>query len=111
MHSVHFSGFFYALSIVHDTSSKNAKLLSATKSFPWNHTNTNKNRGYNAVADESRRQPFRAEDSAPAPDKVGQKGRKVENVSDHTYPTVYSRPRGRCLHSLVEIGSEMWICV
>ena len=28
---------FYALSIVHDTSSKNAKLSSATTSFPWRH--------------------------------------------------------------------------
>jgi hypothetical protein len=94
---------------MHDNSSKKAKLSSATTPFPWNHTNTSKNHGYNAVADDSRRQPFRAEDSAPAPDKVGQKVRKGENVLDHTYPT--SRPRGRCVHSLVEIGSEMWICI
>ena len=44
---------FYALPVVHDTSSKNAKLSSATTSFPWRHTNTSKNHGYNAVADDS----------------------------------------------------------
>jgi len=69
----------YALPIVHDTSSKNAKLSSATTSFPWHHTNTSKSHGYNAVADDSRRQPFRAEDSATAPDE-GQKGRKRSNI-------------------------------
>jgi len=30
---------FYALPVVHNTSSKNAKLSSATTSFPWRHTN------------------------------------------------------------------------
>ena len=29
----------------------------------------------------------------------------------HTYPTTSSRPRGRCVQSLVPIGSEMWICI
>jgi len=29
----------------------------------------------------------------------------------HTYPTTPSRPRGRCVQSLVQIGSEMWICI
>jgi hypothetical protein len=29
----------------------------------------------------------------------------------HTYPTVSSRPKGRCVQSLVKIGSEMWICI
>jgi len=43
----------YALPIVYDTSSKNAKLSSATTLFPWRHTNTSKNHGYNAVADDS----------------------------------------------------------
>jgi hypothetical protein len=101
---------------VHDTSSKNAKLSSAT-SFPWRHTNTSKNHGYIyiyiyiAVADDSRRQQFRAEDSAPAPDEEGHKGRKAQTFSDYTYPAVSSRPRGRCVQSLVQIGSEMWICI
>jgi len=36
---------FYALPIVHNTPSKNAKLLSAITSFPWRHTNTSKNHG------------------------------------------------------------------
>jgi hypothetical protein len=69
---------FYAYPIVHDTYSKKAKLSSATKSFPWRHTNI-KNRGYNAVVDDTRRQPFCAEDSAPAPDEEGQKLVNVEH--------------------------------
>jgi hypothetical protein len=130
---------FYALPTVHDTSNKNAKLSSATTSFPWRHTNTSKNHGYKAVADEScrtrncrllqrhfhdvtnssknhgynavaddlRRQPFRAEDSALASDERGQKGTKGQTFSDHTSRTVSSRPRGRCVQCLVQIGSEM----
>jgi hypothetical protein len=43
----------YALSIVHDTSSKDAEFSFATTSFSWRHTNTCKNHGYNAVADDS----------------------------------------------------------
>jgi len=86
---------FNVLPIVHDTSSKNARLPSATTSFPWRHTNTCKNYGYNAVADNSRRQPFRAEDSAVAPEEEVHKGRKGQKFSDHTYPTVISRPRGK----------------
>ena len=100
---------FCALPIVHDTSSMNAKLSSATTSFLWRHTNTCKNHGYNDVADDLRWQPFRAEDSAPAPYEEGQKGRKGQTCSDHTYRTVSSRPRG--VQSLVQIGAEMWICV
>ena len=105
------SPHFYALSIVHDTSSKNAKLSSATTLFPWRHTNTSKNHGYNAVAGNSHRQPFRAEDSALAPDEEGQKVRQGQIFSEHIYPAVSSRPRGRCVQSLVLIGSEMWICI
>jgi len=102
---------FYALLTVHDTSSKNEKLSSATTSFPWRHANTSKNHGYNAVADDSRRQPFRAEDSAPTPEEEGLKGRKGQTFTGHTYPRVSSRPRERCVQSLVQIGSEMWICI
>ena len=29
----------------------------------------------------------------------------------HTYPTVSSGPKGRCVQSLVKIGSEIWICI
>ena len=102
--------FFYVLPIVHDTSSKNAQVSPASTSFPWRHNNTSQNHGYNAVADDSRRQPFRAEDSALVPDE-GQKGKKGQTFLDHTYPRVSSRPRGRCVQSLVQIGSEMWIYI
>ena len=51
LHTLH--GVLYALPIVHDTSSKNAQVSSATTSFLWRHTNTYKNHGYNAVADDS----------------------------------------------------------
>jgi len=94
MHSVHFSAFsmHYAL----------------CTSRPWRHTNT----GYNAVAGGVwRRQPPSAHDSALAPDKIGRKGGKVEILWVHTYPTTSSRPRGRRVQSLVQIGSEMWICI
>jgi len=86
---------FYALPILHDTFSKNAQLLSATTSFPWHHTNTSKSHGYNAVADDSRREPFRAEDSAPAPDEEGEKGRKGQTFLDHR--TRAPAMRGRLL--------------
>jgi len=69
--------------------------------------NTSKNRGYNAFADDLCRQPFRAEDSATAPEEEGKKGIKSQTFSDHTYPTVSSRPKGRSVESLVQIGSEM----
>jgi hypothetical protein len=96
--------FFYVLPIVHDASSKNTKLSSAVISVTSHYTR--KSHGYNAVADDSRRQPFRAEDSAPAPDE-GHKDGIGQTFSDHTYATVSSRPRGRCVLSLVQIGSEM----
>jgi len=56
-------------------------------------------------------QPSTARESAPAPDKIGRKGGKGGILWAHTYPTVSSRPRGRCVQSLVPIGSEMWICI
>ena len=58
-----------------------------------------------------RRQPSTAQKSAPAPDKIVRKGGKGEILWAHTYPTVSSRPRGRCVQSLVPISSEMWICI
>jgi len=48
---------------------------------------------------------------APAPNKIGRKGGKGEILWAHIYPTVSSRPQGRCVQSLVPIGSEMWICI
>ena len=68
--------------------------------------------GYNAVAGAVwRRQPSTAHESALAPDKIGRKCRKVEILWVQTYPTTSSRPRERCVQSLVQIGSGMWICV
>jgi len=52
-----------------------------------------------------RRQPSTHLESAPAPDKIGRKGVKGEILWAHTYPTVSSRPRGKCVQSLVPIGS------
>jgi len=43
--------------------------------------------------------------------KKGPKGRRGQEFRAHTYPTVSSRPRGRGVQSLVQIGSEMWICI
>jgi len=51
---------FLCITLSHDTSSKKAKLSSATTSFPWRNTNTSKNHGYNAVVDDAcRRQNCR----------------------------------------------------
>jgi uncharacterized protein YjbI with pentapeptide repeats len=36
---------------------------------------------------------------------------KGQTFSNHTDPTVSSRRMGRCVLSLVQIGSEMWICI
>jgi len=58
-----------------------------------------------------RRQPSTGHKWALAPDKIGRKGGKGEILWAHTYPTVSSRPRERCVQSLVPIGSEMWICI
>jgi len=57
------------------------------------------------------RQPSSAHQQALAPDKIRRKGGKVEILWVHTYRTTSSRPRGRRVQSLVQIGSEMWICV
>jgi hypothetical protein len=43
--------------------------------------------------------------------KKVKKGRKGQTFSDHTYPTVSSRPRERCVQNLIKIGSEMGICI
>jgi hypothetical protein len=57
------------------------------------------------------KQPSSAHESAITPDKIHQKCRKVEILWVHTYPTTSSRPRGRRVQSLVQISSEMWICI
>jgi len=76
---------FYALPIVHDTSSKKAKVSSATTLFPWRHINTSKNHGYNPAADDSHRHLFRAEGSAFLPTK---KFKRVEKVKH--FRTIYN---------------------
>ena len=42
--------------------------------------------------------------------KEGPKGQRGQEFRVHTYPTTSSRLRGRRGRSLVQIGSEMWIC-
>jgi hypothetical protein len=76
----------------------------------WRHTNTLKNHGYNAVAVVScagSHVVLRTLHSLPT--KNVKKVEKCQTFSDHTYPTVSSRRRERCVQSLVQIGSEMWI--
>jgi hypothetical protein len=81
-------------------------------SFPCRHTNTLKNNEYNAVVEVScagNHVVPRILHSLPT-----RKVKKVENgqtFSDHKYPTVSSRRRGRYVQSLVQIGSEMWTCI
>jgi len=135
---------FDALPIVRDTSFKNAKLSSATTSFPWRHTNTSKNHGYNAVADDSCRTrncrllQLHFRDVTLTATRITDitlsrmtcagshfvprirhslttiKVKKIVQVKSfrvRTYNTVSSRPRGKCVQRLVQIGSEMWICI
>jgi len=124
---------------MHDTSSKNAQVSPATSSFPWRNTNTCKNHGYNVFVDESgqvssattwrhnntrKNHGYNAVAEASCagshvvprilyslPKKKVKKVEKGQTFSDHTYPTVSSRRRGRCVQSLVQIGSDMWICI
>jgi len=44
-------------------------------------------------------------------EKKDPKGQRGQEFQVHTYPTVSSRPRGRRVQSLVQIDSEMWICI
>jgi len=45
------------------------------------------------------------------PTKKVKKVEKGQTFSDHIYTMVSSRRRGRCVQSLVQIGSEMLICI
>jgi hypothetical protein len=56
-------------------------------------------------------QQFCAQDSALAPYEEGQKVKKGQTFLDHTYPAVFFRRKGRCVQSLVQIGSEIWIFI
>jgi hypothetical protein len=68
--------------------------------------------GYNAVADNS----WVGSHLVPRilhwllTEKV-EKIKKGKMLWVHTYSTTSSRPRGRCVQSLVQIDSKMWICV
>ena len=73
--------------------------------------NTCKNHGYNAAAEVS----CAGSHVVPRilhslPSKKVKKVEKGQTFSNHTYPTVSSRRTGRCVQSLFQIGSEMWIC-
>jgi hypothetical protein len=63
------------------------------------------------IMDIMRQQPSSAQHRAHAHEKEGEKGRRGKKFWVHTYPTVSSRPRGWCMQSLVEISSEIWICI
>jgi len=41
------------------------------------------------------------------PDRRGGKSQKDQILCVHTFPTISSRPRRRCVQSFVQIGSEM----
>jgi len=74
--------------------------------------NTRKNHGYNVVVEVSCAGSHvvpRILHSLPTMEV--KKVEKGQTFSDHTYPTVSSRRRGRCVQSLVQIDSEMWICI
>jgi hypothetical protein len=43
--------------------------------------------------------------------EIDEKGQKGKPLWVHTHPRVSYKPRGRCVQSLVQIGSEMWICI
>jgi len=115
------------------------QLSSTTKLFPLRDTNTCKNHGYNAVADDSVQVSFAttwchtntrknhgcnavAEVSCAGnhvvpkilhslPTNEVRKVGKGQTFSDHRYPTVSSGRRRRCVQSLVQIGLEIWICI
>jgi hypothetical protein len=89
----------YALHTVQDTSTKNAKVSSATS------------RIY-AVADDSWADSHLVSRILNwlLTEEV-EKFEKGQILWVHTYPTTSSRPRGRRVQNLVEIGSEMWICI
>jgi hypothetical protein len=58
------------------------------------------------MTDITRQQPCSAWHLAHAREKEGEKGRKDQEFPVHIYPTFSSRPRGRCVQRLVQIGSE-----
>jgi hypothetical protein len=68
------------------------------------------NHGYYAVPDYCSAAILSPRLCARSPENNG-KGKKGQTLWVHIYTTVSSRPRGRRVQSLVQIGSEMWICI
>jgi hypothetical protein len=67
--------------------------------------------GYDAATGDWRRQSSTAHESALASHKIGRKDGKVEILWARTHHRISSRQRGRCVQSLAQIGSEIWICI
>jgi hypothetical protein len=91
------------------TPSHTSPLLSSVNTSPPLHA-TDHNHGYYPVADYSSATILSAGICARSPEK-DEKGVRGQKLWVHTNPTVSSRPRGRCVQSLVQIGSEMWNCI
>jgi hypothetical protein len=131
---------FYASHTVQEKRNKNAQLSRARASCAWRHTNTRRSNGRNAAAEErgggAGHLPYDVTrtcfgihgykgitgnghaGSHLVPmilqwplKKEGPKGWRGQEFRVHTYPMTSSRPRGRHAQSLVQIGSEMWICI
>ena len=130
----------YASHTVQEKRNKNAQLARARASCAWRHTYTCRSKGRNAVAEEHcggaghlpydvARTRFEIHGYKGITEngrvgshlvpmilhwplkKKGPKGRRGQKIRVNTYPTVFSRPSGRRVQSLVQIRSEMWICI
>ena len=78
----------------------------------WRHANTSWNHGCKGIAENGRAGSHLVLMILQWPPKEkGPKGRRGHEFRVHTYPTVSSKPRGRRVQSLVQIGSEIWICI
>jgi hypothetical protein len=84
------------------TPTNTSPLLSSANTSPPLHP-TAHNHGYYAVADYSSAAILSPGLCARSPES----DKKGHKLWVHTYPTISSRPWGRCVKSLVQIGSEM----
>jgi len=85
---------------------------SATASCWRRYANTSWNHGYKGITENGRAGSHLVSVILQwPPKKKSPKGGRGQEFRVHAYPTVSSRPRGRRVQSLVEIGSEMWICI
>jgi len=72
------------------------------------HTNTSWNHGYKGITENGRVGSHLVPMILHWPlKKKGPKGRRGQEFRVNTYPTVFSRPSGRRVQRLVQIGSEM----